>query len=115
MFHALEFLFGLAQVELQQGDTARAVADLQGSLPQDGLDFANGVAAPLCNNARVYVNGVYYGLYANVQTLDDEFVEALKRLFKSVATRKPAASRDTSAETYLVARGLKALPGQATG
>lgn len=37
-----------------------------------------------------------------------QFVEALKRNFKSVATRKPAASRDTSAETYLVARGLKA-------
>ena len=37
-----------------------------------------------------------------------QFVEALKRHFKSVATRKPAASRDTSAETYLVARGLKA-------
>ncbi|MEY2897458.1 MAG: ribosomal large subunit methyltransferase [Pseudomonadota bacterium] len=36
-----------------------------------------------------------------------QFVEALKRHFKAVATRKPAASRDTSAETYLVARGLK--------
>ena len=37
-----------------------------------------------------------------------QLVEALKRSFKSVVTRKPAASRDTSAETYLVARGLKA-------
>lgn len=36
-----------------------------------------------------------------------QFVEALKRHFKAVVTRKPAASRDTSAETYLVARGLK--------
>jgi hypothetical protein len=35
------------------------------------------VPAPLANNARVYVNGEYYGLYLNVQTLDDEFVEHL--------------------------------------
>jgi spore coat protein CotH len=37
---------------------------------------AAGVPAPLCNHVRVLVNGEYYGLYANVQTLDDEFVEA---------------------------------------
>ena len=37
---------------------------------------AAGVPAPLCNHARVLVNGEYYGLYANVQTLDDEFTEA---------------------------------------
>jgi 23S rRNA (uridine2552-2'-O)-methyltransferase len=36
-----------------------------------------------------------------------QFVELLKRRFRSVATRKPAASRETSAETYLLARGLK--------
>lgn len=36
-----------------------------------------------------------------------QFVEALKRDFKKVYTRKPAASRDTSAEVYLVARELK--------
>jgi hypothetical protein len=38
---------------------------------------AAGVPAPLANNARVYVNGVYYGLYLNLQTEDDEFVEHL--------------------------------------
>jgi len=38
---------------------------------------AVGVPAPLCNHARVLVNGEYFGLYANVQTLDDEFAEAL--------------------------------------
>jgi hypothetical protein len=38
---------------------------------------AASVPAPLCNHARVYVNGEYYGLYANVQTLDDEFAEKL--------------------------------------
>jgi 23S rRNA (uridine2552-2'-O)-methyltransferase len=37
-----------------------------------------------------------------------QFVEALKKTFVSVAVRKPAASRDSSSETYLLARGLKA-------
>lgn len=36
-----------------------------------------------------------------------QFVEALKKHFVKVAVRKPAASRDTSAEVYLVARHLK--------
>ena len=36
-----------------------------------------------------------------------QFVELLKKRFRSVATRKPAASRAESAETYLLARGLK--------
>lgn len=37
-----------------------------------------------------------------------QFVEALKKHFVKVVQRKPAASRDTSAEVYLVARQLKA-------
>lgn len=36
-----------------------------------------------------------------------QVVEQLKRTFRAVAARKPAASRAESAETYLVARGLK--------
>jgi 23S rRNA (uridine2552-2'-O)-methyltransferase len=36
-----------------------------------------------------------------------QIVELLKRNFASVAVRKPAASRAESAETYLLARGLK--------
>lgn len=36
-----------------------------------------------------------------------QFIEALKRDFKKVYTRKPAASRDTSAEVYVIARELK--------
>jgi 23S rRNA (uridine2552-2'-O)-methyltransferase len=36
-----------------------------------------------------------------------QVVELLKRRFRSVAVRKPAASRAESAETYLLARGLK--------
>jgi spore coat protein CotH len=38
---------------------------------------ALGLAAPMCNHARVYVNGEYYGLYSNVQSMDDVFVEWL--------------------------------------
>ncbi len=36
-----------------------------------------------------------------------QFVEQLKRSFVSVAVKKPPASRAESAETYLLARGLK--------
>lgn len=37
-----------------------------------------------------------------------QYVERLKRTFRSVAVRKPAASRESSAEVYLLARGLRA-------
>lgn len=36
-----------------------------------------------------------------------QYVEALKKTFQKVLTRKPEASRDSSAEVYLVARNLK--------
>lgn len=36
-----------------------------------------------------------------------QYVERLKRTFQSVAVRKPAASRESSAEVYLLARGLR--------
>jgi len=36
-----------------------------------------------------------------------QFVEQLKRVFRTVAVRKPAASRESSAEVYLLARGLR--------
>ena len=39
---------------------------------------AAGVPAPRCNNARVYVNGAFYGVYANVEAEDKHF---LKRWF----------------------------------
>ncbi len=54
-----------------------------------------GAPAPLCNHARVYVNGSYYGLYANVQTLDDEFVE-------SRYDPAPGNLYDTSNDIYCV-------------
>ena len=37
-----------------------------------------------------------------------QYVERLKSAFRSVAVRKPAASRETSAEVYLLARRLRA-------
>ena len=36
-----------------------------------------------------------------------QYVERLKRVFRSIIARKPAASRDSSAEIYLLARQLR--------
>jgi 23S rRNA (uridine2552-2'-O)-methyltransferase len=41
-----------------------------------------------------------------------QLVQAFKRVFVSGAVRKPKASRDKSAETYLLGRGLKARPSE---
>jgi 23S rRNA (uridine2552-2'-O)-methyltransferase len=41
----------------------------------------------------------------------DEYLKSLRRAFEKVMVRKPDASRDESAEQYLLARGLKALKG----
>jgi hypothetical protein len=52
-----------------------------------------GVVAPLCNHARVFVNGSYYGIYANVQTVDRVFV-------RTRFNRIPGNLYDTSQEYY---------------
>ena len=47
----------------------------------------------------------------------DEYLLSLRRAFRKVVVRKPDASRDESAEQYLLARGLKGLnpaPADAT-
>ena len=36
----------------------------------------------------------------------DDFVRAMRATFRTVATRKPEASRDRSAEVYLLGKGL---------
>jgi hypothetical protein len=41
---------------------------------------AAGLPAPRCNNALVYVNGTFYGVYANVEAIDKTF---LRRWFTS--------------------------------
>lgn len=56
---------------------------------------ATGVPAPLCNYARVLVDGDLYGLYANVETADDEFAE---RRFDPA----PGNLFDTSNDDYFV-------------
>jgi len=37
----------------------------------------------------------------------EDFVREMKRIFKTVSSRKPDASRDRSAESYLLGKGLK--------
>jgi len=38
----------------------------------------------------------------------EDYVRAMREVFRTVATRKPEASRDRSSETYLLGRGLRA-------
>lgn len=66
-------LFGLRRLTLNND-----LQDPSGLHERLGYRFmrAAGVAAPRCNSARVSVNGEYWGLYANVESIDDEFVEA---------------------------------------
>jgi len=56
---------------------------------------AVGLPAPLCNYARVVVDGEPYGLYANLETVDDEFAE---RRFDPA----PGNLYDTSNDDYFV-------------
>jgi 23S rRNA (uridine2552-2'-O)-methyltransferase len=44
----------------------------------------------------------------------DEYLQSLRKAFQKVVIRKPDASRDESAEQYLLARGLKASQGART-
>lgn len=39
----------------------------------------------------------------------DDFLQAMRQIFKTVQTRKPDASRDRSSELYLLGKGLKSL------
>jgi len=45
----------------------------------------------------------------------DDYLKSLRGAFEKVVVRKPAASRDESAEQYLLARGLKAAKTSAAG
>ena len=45
----------------------------------------------------------------------EEFLRAMRARFTSVVTRKPAASRGRSSETYLLGRGLRAASGLSAG
>ena len=54
----------------------------------------------LCENGVLVVKAFQGSGYS-------QFIETVKRHFKSVAQRKPEASRDTSPEMYVVAKNLK--------
>lgn len=54
-----------------------------------------GVPAPRCASARLIVNGQPWGLYANVETLDDEFVE--RRYGKPIGNLY-----DTTSDRYFI-------------
>jgi 23S rRNA (uridine2552-2'-O)-methyltransferase len=45
----------------------------------------------------------------------DEYLKSLRQAFRKVVVRKPAASRDESAEQYLLARGLRAAAAPGPG
>ncbi|HEU0202365.1 MAG TPA: RlmE family RNA methyltransferase [Burkholderiaceae bacterium] len=76
-----------------------AVADAarSGHLAELAIDFA---LAHLKPNGALLLKAFQGSGYS-------QLVETLKRHFVRVATRKPPASRAESAETYLLARGLK--------
>jgi 23S rRNA (uridine2552-2'-O)-methyltransferase len=66
-------------------------------LAELGLEFSRGWLKP--NGAFLVKVFQGYGF--------EEFVREMRAVFKSVATRKPDASRDRSAEIYLLGKGLK--------
>ena len=66
-------------------------------LAELGLEFSRGWLKP--NGAFLVKVFQGYGF--------EEFVREMRAVFKSVATRKPDASRDRSAEIYLLGTGLK--------
>jgi len=43
----------------------------------------NYMAAPQCNFARVTINGVYYGLFSNSESIDSEFIFLFRNNLKS--------------------------------
>src|SRR5690625_738299 len=101
---ALEKTLGGQEVDLVLSDMAPnlsgiAVADAARveHLCELALDFAREHLRP---NGTLMIKTFHGRGYAQI-------VEAFKRQFKQVQTRKPQSSRDSSAETYLLARGLK--------
>lgn len=66
-------------------------------LAELGLEFSRGWLKP--NGAFLVKVFQGYGF--------EEFVREMREVFKSVSTRKPDASRDRSAEIYLLGKGLK--------
>ena len=100
----LNALVGEEQVDLVLSDMA---PNLSGIAAADAARclLLNELALEFClehlKNDGVFVTNVFQGSGFS------QYVETLKKHFKVVLTRKPQASRSTSAEVYMVAKGIK--------
>ena len=100
----LNALVGEEQVDLVLSDMA---PNLSGIAAADAARclLLNELALEFClehlKNDGVFVTKVFQGSGFS------QYVERLKKHFKVVLTRKPQASRSTSAEVYMVAKGIK--------
>ena len=100
----LNALVGEAQVDLVLSDMA---PNLSGIAAADAARclLLNELALEFClehlKEEGVFVTKVFQGSGFS------QYVETLKKHFKVVLTRKPQASRSTSAEVYMVAKGIK--------
>ena len=100
----LNALVGEEQVDLVLSDMA---PNLSGIAAADAARclLLNELALEFClehlKTDGVFVTKVFQGSGFS------QYVETLKKHFKVVLTRKPQASRSTSAEVYMVAKGIK--------
>ena len=100
----LNALVGEVQVDLVLSDMA---PNLSGIAAADAARclLLNELALEFClehlKNDGVFVTKVFQGSGFS------QYVETLKKHFNVVLTRKPQASRSTSAEVYMVAKGIK--------
>ena len=100
----LNALVGEAQVDLVLSDMA---PNLSGIAAADAARclLLNELALEFClehlKDEGVFVTKVFQGSGFS------QYVETLKKHFKVVLTRKPEASRDSSAEVYMVAKHIK--------
>lgn len=101
---ALSELLAGARVDLVLSDMAPNLSGIASADSARSLHLAE-VAADF---ARRYLqpNGAFL-VKAFQGSGYSQYVEQLKAIFRSVAVRKPAASRETSAEVYLLARQVR--------
>lgn len=104
VLHKLEALLAGERADLVLSDMAPNISGVPVSdqarimhLAELGLDFCRQWLKP----DGAFLVKVFQG-YGY-----EEFVREMRAVFKSVATRKPDASRDRSAEVYLLGKGLK--------
>ena len=104
VLHQLEDLLAGERVDLVLSDMAPNISGVPVSdqarimhLAELGLDFSRQWLKP----DGAFLVKVFQG-YGY-----EEFVRAMREVFRSVVTRKPDASRDRSSEVYLLGKGLK--------